>query len=244
MSDEDDLDSIFDGEAEEVVVEPKPEEPGPEEPTAEEPKAEEPEASEEETPEESPTIPYGVFKSSREDLKDVRSQLEQATKQIAELSQPKPEPKPAPDFFEDPDGYRSHFQQQQQQLLLQNKLEQSKFFAEREFGKETIDEVMAYFDTQPREASAQFLSHASPMHAAVEFYKTQKVAREIGTDPDAYKQRIVEEARREWEAEQATKQAQEMAQAAPPSMAKTPGTGGATPTIQDVSTDLDDIFGT
>jgi hypothetical protein len=110
-------------------------------------------------------------------------------------------------------------EQQFQQRLMQ----MSKFQAEREFGQETVKEAVAYFDQHPQQ-SQQFMSHPSPFHAAVEFYQRQKVASEIGSDPEAYKQKLREELRAELEAE-LTQSPKSKPKAPPPSMASAPAAG-------------------
>ena len=108
-------------------------------------------------------------------------------------------------------------------------MQQSKFLAEREFGAETVNEAVAYFDKNPA-ASQQFMNHPSPFHAAVEFYQRQKTVEEIGADPEAYKASLREQIRAELEAELKTT-VQPKPKAPPPSMASAPssGQGGKSP---------------
>lgn len=125
-------------------------------------------------------------------LLDERDRRQKAERDAEELrrwraeQEAKQTRQPPPDIFTDPDLRFQYERQQIQQSLLGVKLEQSRFLAERDFGAETVAEAYAYFDKNPQ-LSQQLLSHPSPFHAAVDFYKRQKVAEEIGADPDAWR---------------------------------------------------------
>ncbi|MDZ7824700.1 MAG: hypothetical protein U5K75_12160 [Ahrensia sp.] len=99
--------------------------------------------------------------------------------------------------------YRKNQQQSQQQPQAQNldyydnpefairaqlynqKIEQSRFLAEREYGADLVNEVFQYFE-QNKDKSQQFAGSPSPFHAAVEYYKKEKVFSEMQADPEAY----------------------------------------------------------
>jgi hypothetical protein len=129
---------------------------------------------------------------------------------------------PKPDFYDNPEAALSQVQQATQQQMLSMKLQQSRFFAEREFGADLVNEAYAYFDQHPDQSHA-LVNEPSPFHAAVEFYKRQKAAAEIGSDPEAYKAKL----RAELEAELASKAPPKPA-APPRSLASAPGAGGET----------------
>lgn len=185
-----------------------------------------PEAKVEEKAEEEPKdIPYAVFKSTREDLKGQLEATRRELDQFRQSQQPKAEPPKIPDVFEDQEGYTKTVLGAVQQQAVQQKLEMSRFFAEREFGKETVNEVVEYFNHHP-DLSHQFVNAPSPFHAAVEFVNAQKAAQEIGPDPVAYKAKVEQEIRQKIEAEMAAKQVAEMGQKKAPSMANVNGSGG------------------
>ena len=222
-----DFNDVLDGspEHEEPVETQEAQEPEQQEAQAAEPEQAEPEQAEAEQDsepktEDEPTVPLAVFKSMRDDLK---SQLDQFKSQLTP-QQPQEAPKP-PDMFEQPEQYQQFMAAQLQQVQTGTKLEMSRFMAEREFGKEAVEEVVSYFNDHP-ELSHQFLSAPSPFHAAKEYVDAQKTAREIGNDPEAYKAKLEAEVRKKIEAEMAAKQAQEMAAKAAPSLADTNGNGG------------------
>ena len=139
-----------------------------------------------------------------------------------------------PDFFDNPEAALSQVQQQFQAQLVGEKLKQSRFLAEREYGAELVQEAYAYFDANPAQSHA-LLGEPSPFHAAVEHYRKAKLADEIGNDPEAYKARL----RAELEAEIAQKAPQKPA-APPRSLASAPGAGGETMTPGSA---FDQLFG-
>lgn len=239
MSDLDDMLSGQSPEAEETV---QPEQAPPEQETADttgQSEAKEPEAEQPE-PEgtKEPTVPLAVFKSMRDDLKH---QLDSIRNQMDRREQPREAPK-VPDVFEDPQGYQKYMEQQVQGATTQMKLQLSRFHAEREFGKEAIDEVVAYFDQHPH-LSQQFASEASPFHAAKAYVDAQKTAQEIGSDPAAYRAKLEKEVRAQIEAEMAAKQVQEMAGKKAPSLAGVNGSGGNTDPGWQGPTDLNALIG-
>lgn len=210
-----------------------------------EPKAKEAEAEEqtgekdpgltpEPEPQESKSIPVTALLDEREKRQEAQRQYQEEQRKAAELEarlrelqRPKEN---APDWFEDPAKAASYQTQQIESQFQQRLMQMSKWQAEREFGGEVVSEAVAYFDRHPQ-ASQQFLSHPSPFHAAVEFYQKQKVAEEIGTDPEAYKQKLRDELRAELEAEltaRGTNPKASKPKAPPPSMASAPSTGRET----------------
>lgn len=133
---------------------------------------------------------------------------------------------PAPDFFEDPAAAAQYQQNTILQQVNAQKAQQSKFFAEREFGAEKVAEATAYFSQSPElmQISHQLMNEPSPFHAAVEFMERQKAVQEIGPDPEAYKEKLREEIRQEMLGQAQTRQTPST-KAPPPSMAKAPSAG-------------------
>jgi len=158
---------------------------------------------------------------------DYDRQLREVRAEMQRLQQPKQE---APDWFENPQEAAQFHNNQVEQQFQARMLQQSKFLAEREFGSETVTEAVSYFDQNPA-ASQQFKDHPSPFHAAVEFYQRQKVAQEIGSDPEAYKAQLREQVRAELQAEMTQTGASVQSsrpKAPPPSAARSPSVGGDT----------------
>jgi hypothetical protein len=152
---------------------------------------------------------------------------------------------PAPDFFSEPDQRLAYERQQFERALVATKLQQSKFLAERDFGADAVKEAYAYFDANPQ-YSHQLLDHPSPFHAAVEFYRRQKVAEEIGADPEAWKQKQLATLKEQLKAELlAEMQTQSPVRPAmnrpPPTLASAPAARVATSSPK--GDPLDAIFG-
>ncbi len=230
-----DLEQIVDG------VEPEQEQPEAveaveteqEAPEAEEAAEPEIEATPEKEPEAKPeaTVPLAVFLEMRKDLQELKG-----------IAMPKQAPTPPPDVFEDPEGYQKHVGNLVQNVATSQKLELSRFMAEREFGKEQVDAMFQYFSEHP-EQSQQLLSSPSPFHAGMEIFNKQRIAAEIGSDPDAYKAKIEAEIRQKLEAEMVAKQARDKVGKFAPSLANVTGTGGGPKSAWTGPTDLTSIVG-
>lgn len=224
-------------EEEEVVEEPQTEEPEAVEAVEPEPEpveveAEaEPEETGEKEPEVPPTpaqeqvqpIPVTALLDEREKRQKAERQLQAMQQQLGQLQ--KRQAQPAPDWELEPVQAAQHQAQTFQQQLLQQRVEQSRFMAEREFGKETVDKAVEFFN-DPRYAamSHQMMNEPSPFHAAVEFAQRQMVAEQVGSDPEAYRQKVEAEVRAQIEQEMLGK-APRSATPPPPSMAKAPSAG-------------------
>lgn len=189
------------------------------------------EATAEPEPKPDTTVPLAALLEVRQELQALKS-----------LATPKAAPVPIPDVFEDPQGYQKHMQGMVEQAAVSQKLEMSRFMAERDFGKENVDAMFKYFDANPGQ-SQQFLSAASPFHAGMEFYNQQQVATEIGNDPAAYRAKLEAEIRGKLEAEMVAKQARDVAGKFAPSMANVTGTGGGPKSNWDGPADLTSIIG-
>ena len=171
-------------------------------------------------------------------LLEVRQELQQ----LKSLATPKPQPVPAPDVFEDPQGYQKHMQTELRNATTQAKLEMSRFMAEEKFGKEQVDAMVEYYNQHP-EKTAAFLNAPSPFHAGMAEYNSARVAQEIGNDPAAFKEKMKAELRAELQAEMVTKQARDKAGQFAPSMANVTGTGGGSKSTWTGPAPLDSILG-
>lgn len=234
MADEDKLsflDETSEEPKEEVTaeeVEADPAEPTEEAPAEPEPEAEPDTGEEEAAPpvaeEEKQTqaIPVTALLDEREKRQLAERRAEETARQLQQLqAQLQQRAEPAPDWLEDPQAAAQYQAQTIEQRMQAQTLAQSRFFAEREFGKELVDEAYAYFDQNPH-LSHQLLQSPSPFHAAVETYKRQKFLSEVGENPDAYRESLKEQLRQEIMAEAAQPS---KPKAPPPSMNKTPSAG-------------------
>lgn len=193
--------------------------PEPEAPQAEPAQAEEAKAE--------PTVPVSVVQELRRELRELK-----------QAAQPRSQQQQVPDFL-DPEG-SSYLQNQVQTATTEIKLSTSRFLAEREFGADEVQAAYDYFDEHP-EQSAALLNHPSPFHAAVEHYRAQRTAQEVG-DPKAYREKLEAEIRKEIEAEMVAKQARDRAGKFAPSMANETGIGGGPKSNWTGPTDLGAIL--
>lgn len=227
-----DLEQILSGAQPEPEVEAQADAPEPEKQAEPEPQAEpaeKPQADPEPKAEEH-TVPVSVVQELRRELRELRQ------------AQTRQEPKPAPDVFDDPEGYRNYMQDAVKSSVTNTKLEMSRFMAERDFGKDVVQAAFDYFEENPQ-GTEEFLRHPSPFHAAVEQFNAQRVAKEIGSDPVAWAAKERERIRKELEAEAVAKQARDKAGKFAPSMADLPGTGGGPKSNWTGPTPLDNIIG-
>ncbi len=176
-----------------------------EESTGEKEEASPPEAT---TDEQGRLIPVTALLDEREKRQKFEREAEELRRWKQEQERQR-QPEKRPDFWESPE-------QAVQAYVTAEKLKQSKFLAEREFGADLVNEAYNYFEQNPQE-SHQLLNHPSPFHAAVEHYKRQKFLNEV-QDPDAWREQERERLRQEILAE--VQQSKQPRKAPPPSMAK------------------------
>lgn len=224
----DDRLDFLDGEPAEPAREPEPAEPvGAAEPPAD--KGEQPAAPVSAPPAEPPKEQHVAPLTA---LLDEREKRQAAEREAAELrawrqqqeAALRAQKQSAPDPRQDPYGALAYERALFQAQLTNTRLQTSRFLAEKDFGADVVQEAFEFFDRNPA-LSHQFVDHPSPFHAAVEFYRRQKVADEVGADPAAYRAKL--------EAEIREKLLAEMQQSAPPkprlpgSLAAAPAAGGA-----------------
>ncbi len=168
-------------------------------------------------------VPIQAMLDERDKRQRTERELEMFREKLAAYESQKQNP--APDLYADPEARLRFENEQFERRLVNTKLEQSRWMANRDFGKDVVDSAFEYFNEHP-ELSHQFLTSPSPFHDAVEFYKRQKVADEVGTDPEAYKAKL----RAELEAEIREKVLAEASQnSAPTAKPKFPGSLAAAP---------------
>jgi hypothetical protein len=159
-------------------------------------------------------------------LLDERERRQRAEARLAALErQQQQQQQPLPDPIENAEDYTRFLMGQMQQAQTAQALQMSRFFAEREFGKETVAEAMEFYNSQPRAVSEQFLGEPSPFHAAVEYFKQQKEATERASP--AFEASLREKIRAELMAEMG--QQPPSSARVPRSLASAPGSSGAPP---------------
>jgi hypothetical protein len=167
-------------------------------------------------------IPLTAMLDEREKRQNAERELQEMKRQLALIQQQKEQPAP-PDFYEKPDERLAYETNRFKAELHNMKITQSRFLAEKDHGKELVDEAFGFFDQpQNRFLTAQFADHPSPYHAAVEFYKKQKFLNEVN-DPDQWRNAERERIRQELMAEISQPS---RPKAPPPSLGKAPAVGG------------------
>lgn len=232
-----DLEQILNGEQPEPVAEvedtptPEPEVNAAEEESAQ--PAPEPEAQ----PEEPAMVPLPALQEVRGENKELKQRLAELESRI-----PAPQPMPAPDYNTDPVGAVQHHVSSVEGAIIQQKLDTSRFLAEQQYGKEAVDAAYEYFNQHPEQSQA-LLNHPSPFHAAMEVFNQQKVASEIGSDPEGWMEKEREKIRAEIKAEIVAEQARAKAGTPAPSMADVNGTGGGPkPAVWNGPAKLENLF--
>ena len=176
------------------------EEPQSEEPTQEAAKEPEAEDKTEETPasEESKEPSVADLMAEINGLKSEASGLKagiaaERTKRLElEAKQAQAQKQPAPDMFEDPEGYQNHIQRELDQQVLNTKITLSKAMAEREFGVDEYASKLEVFEqlTADDPGLLQKAFEAdSPAHFVYEHAKAHQDREAIG-DPAAYEEKI------------------------------------------------------
>lgn len=149
--------------------------------------------------------------------------------------QPQPRPTPPeielPNPTEDPVGYAhavlaiqrqelAQERQQRTQFEYQTRLNTSERFARKEFGNDLFDETFAWLETR-HDLQDVFSRQPDPWGAAISHYQRERIAEEIGDDPNAWRERERERIRAEIQSELADR---DQHQPAPQrgSMARTP----------------------
>lgn len=231
----DDKLDFLDGQPAEVTPEPPQAEPVVlEEPKADkgEPPAQEPvSAPPAEPPKEQHVAPLTALLDEREKRQAAERELQQLRewRQQQEAAQ-RAQQQRAPDPRQDPDGALAYERAVFQAQLTNTRLQTSRFLAEKDFGADVVAEAFAFFDKNPA-LSHQFVDHPSPFHAAVEFYKRQKVAEEVGADPAAYRAKLEAEIREKLMAEMQAQPVQPKPRL-PGSLAAAPAAGAGEPTAK------------
>lgn len=182
----------------------------------------------------------------RQRNQDLERRLQAMERQLSEARQPKPE---TPDVWADPEGYvRSQIATvgQGQEAALER---MSRAFAVDKYGAEAVNAAMAELEQQMQaDPNARFehqriMASDHPYGELVNWHRRQSAFKEIGDDPAAYKQRVIEEALKDPEVikrvvESARAQAQQPPANGqsrsplvdlPPSLNRTTGNGGQAP---------------
>ena len=104
------------------------------------------------------------------------------------------QPQPPPDPYTDPEGYTEYRMSAVQQQFENRLLDYSETAARRAFGNDTVDAAFQAAQAQGLIQQRAFLGKPDPWGAMVEWHKQYRAQQEVGTDLEAFKKRIAEEA--------------------------------------------------
>jgi hypothetical protein len=135
-----------------------------------------------------------------QDERRKRQELERRVQEFERmLQQPKREPPPPPDWYTEPDKAAAYQAQALQAHVYETRVHLSQEFMRTQ--KPDYDEMEKIFSEDAERNPAlwqQIQRHPMPAKFAYEYGRRQKMMREIGDDPDAYRQRVIAE----WQASQ------------------------------------------
>lgn len=137
--------------------------------------------------------------ASRQEIERLRTGRQPPAPQQRQQDQPA-----FPDPIEDPQGYHEAisrtFERRQQEFELRQTLTISERFARREHGGEAFEECQAWLSTKP-ELADWCAVQPDPWGAAFSQYQRERLAEEIGDDPNAWRESERARIRAELEAE-------------------------------------------
>ena len=182
--------------------------------------------------------------------KELQRQFEEATRRATAPppTQPHAQPQqPPPDPATDPRGFAQHLVQQQAATLLNERLNNSEMMLREKIGDEKLAEYVEDFRQMAQADPTLFgklYSQPHPYNWMTREVDRLRVARDMGDDPAAYRERILAEGRAQWEAE---------AKAAPPALSPAAGMQPSLATARSVAgrsagawtgePSLDDVLG-
>lgn len=202
------------------------------------------------------TVPFSALEKVRNDWKSKyaaeQARAELLAKQLEDAKRPPPAPpppapvmQPPPDFHSDPQGYIQHVQMQNQQILLNERLNMSEAMLRDKIGDEKVTEYVnefRQFASKDPTLWPKLYQQPTPYQWLTKEIDRLRLHSEIGDDPSAYRAKLLAEERAKWEAERA-QAAPVVSPAAnlPPSLATARSVAGRTapawtgePSLEDV----------
>lgn len=136
-------------------------------------------------------VPLAALKEEREKRQALERRMAEFESRVG---QPQPKPQQpqakAPDPYEDPDGYNAYVQQTVAQTEWNMRAEMSGRFAEQKYGKETVEEAVAWAQAEGAKdptLGQRVTLQASPVEFVVEEYKRSQTLQALnGKSLDDY----------------------------------------------------------
>lgn len=144
-----------------------------------------------------------VLDNLRQEIAARDAAWEQRVAKVLEAQKPKAEPRPAPDFYENPNAAVLNTVEPFFSRLERTNLHNSRLIAQQLHGKEVVDAADAEFTKLLAEGKLDPADHQRIVNSfniydeAAQWHKRRQAQQEIGPDPVAYKERL----RTEMEAE-------------------------------------------
>ncbi len=178
---------------------------------AQEPEGTEPVQQAKPEPKEDHRIPLSEHLSEREKrqaaerrAEDLAREMQALNRRVEELSRPKPEPQPVPDMYADPNGFVQHGIRQAvtpiEQRMEAMRDQFSEMLAVQQYGQDAVTAAKAALEAEVAANPAmrfevqKMWQAPMPYGEVVKWHKRQTVLKEVGEDPTAYRQRIIDEA--------------------------------------------------
>lgn len=141
-------------------------------------------------------VPLPALQEARREAREAREKalaIEAQLQAFTQMMAPKPEPKPVPDMFVDPNGFVQHALDPVQSQIREIREEMSREFAISRHGKETVQAAYVALEAgmRSRDPAANrtyqaMMQSGNPYEELVAWHKTNTARQKYGEDPDAY----------------------------------------------------------
>jgi hypothetical protein len=149
-------------------------------------------------------IPLTELLNEREKRQAEARRAEAALRELEELRKQMNPPKPAPDQFQDPEAYNAYWERriaEQSQTVERRFKDQEANFSLRlahmqhgELFEKAYQELLDTAERGDRTAAQAVANSPDPGATLVNWYKREQALKTVGTDPDAFVQKKLEEA--------------------------------------------------
>ena len=139
--------------------------------------------------------------------KELQRQFDEAQRRATAPPPPQAAPQPQqppPDPQTDPRGFANHLMQQQAATLLNERLNNSEMMLREKIGDEKLGEYVEEFRQMAQADPTLFgklYSQPHPYNWMTREVDRLRLVRDVGTDPAAYREKILAEGRAQWEQE-------------------------------------------
>lgn len=145
-----------------------------------------PPASEPKTKDEKPTVPLAALEDERRKRQELEQKLSELDRKISEQKQ-----EPRPDELEDPDGAAAWDKARASERDFQTRAALSQeLMAELHDDYDEIEQIFVEEAAKNPALAVQWQNHAAPAKFAYQEGRRLKFAREVGDDPESYRERL------------------------------------------------------